>query len=167
MVIPLQGNYVDKKMDESALIQTALKGDLSAYNRLILDYQDLAYNLAYWILGDEEQASQAVQDAVKVVYRKLADVPRKPFKIMLLRQVTQSCKPVLKKYGGKNAGILGSKILELRENLKALRPETRALVYLVDIEGFDYQDASTSTGIPLEGICPSLAKARMLLCRTG
>ena len=33
-------------MDESALIRDAKRGDLDAFNRLVLEYQDLAYNVA-------------------------------------------------------------------------------------------------------------------------
>ena len=33
-------------MDEAALITQAQRGDLDSFNRLVLDYQSLAYNVA-------------------------------------------------------------------------------------------------------------------------
>jgi len=40
-------------MDEQVLISDALHGDLDAFNRLVLAYQDLAFNVAYRMLTDE------------------------------------------------------------------------------------------------------------------
>ena len=40
-------------MDEIALIESAQRGDLDAFNRLVLAYQELAFNLALRMLNDE------------------------------------------------------------------------------------------------------------------
>jgi RNA polymerase sigma-70 factor (ECF subfamily) len=47
-------------MDEQNLIDAAIKGDLDSFNRLVLEYQDLAYNVAYRMLGDELQTFKIV-----------------------------------------------------------------------------------------------------------
>jgi len=39
-------------MTEQDLIDLALQGDLDAFNTLVLQYQDLAYNAAYRIMDD-------------------------------------------------------------------------------------------------------------------
>ena len=39
-------------MDETALVGAAQKGDLDAFNRLVLVYQEMAFNLAYRMLSD-------------------------------------------------------------------------------------------------------------------
>ena len=46
-------------MDEAALIRFAQQGDLDAFNRLVLMYQDMAYNLAYRMLSDPAGAEDA------------------------------------------------------------------------------------------------------------
>ena len=51
-------------MDEGALIQEALDGDLNAFNALVLHYQDMAYNVAYRILGESGAADDAAQEAL-------------------------------------------------------------------------------------------------------
>ncbi len=43
-------------MDEAALIDSARRGDLDAYNRLVLAYQDMVYNQAYRLMGSFESS---------------------------------------------------------------------------------------------------------------
>jgi len=58
-------------MTEQELIEQALEGDLDAFNSLVLQYQDLAYNVAYHIMDDPAAAADATQEAVISMYRKL------------------------------------------------------------------------------------------------
>ena len=46
-------------MDERAVIASAQKGDVQAFNRLVFEYQSIAYNIAYRILGDGDGAADA------------------------------------------------------------------------------------------------------------
>jgi len=39
-------------MDEQALINDTLEGDLNAFNTLVLHYQDMVYNVAYRVIGE-------------------------------------------------------------------------------------------------------------------
>ncbi|MCP4536406.1 MAG: RNA polymerase subunit sigma-24, partial [Chloroflexi bacterium] len=50
-------------MDEQALIQAAQRGDLNAFNELVLSFQGRVYNLAYRIMGDGDSAADATQEA--------------------------------------------------------------------------------------------------------
>jgi RNA polymerase sigma-70 factor (ECF subfamily) len=50
-------------MDEPALIQTAQRGDLDSFNTIILHYQDMVFNTALRILGDDDLAEDAAQEA--------------------------------------------------------------------------------------------------------
>jgi RNA polymerase sigma-70 factor (ECF subfamily) len=50
-------------MDETALVQSAQNGDLDSFNTLILHYQDRVFNTALRILGDEDIAQDAAQEA--------------------------------------------------------------------------------------------------------
>jgi RNA polymerase sigma-70 factor (ECF subfamily) len=58
-------------MDEVELIQAARKGDLNAFNRLILAYQDMVYSQAYRVLGDPQAADDAAQVAFISAYKNL------------------------------------------------------------------------------------------------
>jgi RNA polymerase sigma-70 factor (ECF subfamily) len=78
-------------MDEAALIRTAKRGDLDAFNRLVIEYQGLAFNLAYRIMGDSSQAEDAAQEAFISAYRALRRFRGGSFRAWLMRIVTNAC----------------------------------------------------------------------------
>jgi RNA polymerase sigma-70 factor, ECF subfamily len=78
-------------MDENALIQSARKGDLNAFNTLVLAYQHQVYNLAYRIMGEPAAAEDATQDTFISAYKNLKSFRGGSFKSWLLRIVTNAC----------------------------------------------------------------------------
>ncbi|MBE9524041.1 MAG: sigma-70 family RNA polymerase sigma factor, partial [Chloroflexi bacterium] len=78
-------------MDEAALIQDARQGDLTAFNRLVLAYQDMVYNQAYRVIGEPGAAEDATQEAFISAYRKLHTYRGGSFRGWLLRIVTNAC----------------------------------------------------------------------------
>ena len=58
-------------MDEIALVQSAQNGDLDSFNTLILHYQDRVFNTALRILGDEDIAQDAAQEAFISAFRSI------------------------------------------------------------------------------------------------
>jgi RNA polymerase sigma factor (sigma-70 family) len=78
-------------MDESSLLQEARKGDLDAFNRLVLDYQNHAYAFAYRMLGESEAAADAAQQAFVSAYRHLGELRGENFRSWLLRIVANAC----------------------------------------------------------------------------
>lgn len=78
-------------MDETALIQAACANDLDAFNRLVLEYQGRVYALAYRIMGDEQSASDATQEALISAYKHIRRFRGGSFKSWLLRIVTNAC----------------------------------------------------------------------------
>jgi RNA polymerase sigma-70 factor (ECF subfamily) len=78
-------------MDEKALIRDAKRGDLDAFNRLIVEYQSLAYNVALRVMGDEASAADATQEAFISAYKGLGKYRGGSFRSWLLRIVTNAC----------------------------------------------------------------------------
>jgi RNA polymerase sigma-70 factor, ECF subfamily len=78
-------------IDEESLIARAQKGDVSAYNRLVLHYQDAVYNVAYRIMNDPASADDATQEAFISAYKAIRQFRGGSFKSWLLRIVTNSC----------------------------------------------------------------------------
>jgi RNA polymerase sigma-70 factor (ECF subfamily) len=78
-------------VNEIALIQAARGGDLDAFNRLVLAYQDLIYNQAYRMIGEEETADDATQNTFISAYKHLNSFRGGSFKAWLLRIVTNTC----------------------------------------------------------------------------
>jgi RNA polymerase sigma-70 factor (ECF subfamily) len=78
-------------MEESDLINMAQEGDLTAFNRLVLKYQTLVYNVALRILGDPAAAEDASQEAFISAYKAIKKFRGGSFRGWLMRIVTNAC----------------------------------------------------------------------------
>ena len=177
-------------MDEPGLIQAALQGDLDAFNRLVLAYQDIVFSQAYRMMGEQEAAEDAAQDAFISAYRKLDSYRGGSFKAWLLRIVTNLCYDELRRRKRRpttplepvdndneeiesprwmsDPGETPEEHAERMEVARALQAclqdlpdEFRAVVTLVDIQGMDYTEAAQVIGSPLGTVKSRLARARM------
>lgn len=178
-------------MDESALIQSAMQGELDAFNRLILAYQDLAFNVAYRMLNDEDQAADAVQNAFISAWSHLSTYRGGSFKAWVMRMVTNGCYDELRRQKRRPTTPLEPVNTEDQEEmdspqwmasddpqpettmeqaelehalshcLEALPEDFRAVVVLVDVQGMDYEEVAVSTQAPLGTVKSRLARARL------
>jgi RNA polymerase sigma-70 factor (ECF subfamily) len=78
-------------MDERILLQDARRGNLEAFNQLVLAHQNHAYSFAYRMLGEEEGAADAAQLAFLSAYRHLNELRGESFRSWLLRIVANAC----------------------------------------------------------------------------
>jgi RNA polymerase sigma-70 factor (ECF subfamily) len=83
-------------MDEPALIRSAQRGDIDAFNTLVLAYQAQVYNVALRIMDDSAAASDATQEAFISAYKGLRYFRGGSFKSWLLRTVTNACYDALR-----------------------------------------------------------------------
>jgi len=158
---------------EAGLLQAARRGDLGAYNRLILQHQDLAFNLAFHLLGNEDWASEALQDACLTVYGQLGTTRLgESFRVWLLRAVAIASQEIVSRRArhsnrpvSQPEGVYG-----LGEDPHAwqiaywsLSPELRAPLLLVDQEGLSYAETASILGKPVSAIQDLLARGRMCL----
>lgn len=80
-------------LEDSELVEQARQGDPSAYDALVLRYQDLAFRTAYLIAGDAGEAEEAAQDAFVKAYGALARFrPGAAFRPWLLRIVANEAR---------------------------------------------------------------------------
>jgi RNA polymerase sigma-70 factor (ECF subfamily) len=176
-------------MDEAALINEAKEGDLDAFNRLVLAYQDVVYNQAYRVMGESFSAGDATQDAFISAYRKIKTYRGGSFKAWLLRIVTNACYDELRRRKRRPTSPLiphtetneeidsphwiadpaeSPEDHAVREELSeaiqtclnTLSMEFRTAVVLVDIQGMDYSEAAVVMGTPLGTVKSRLARAR-------
>ncbi|MCC6456112.1 MAG: sigma-70 family RNA polymerase sigma factor [Caldilineaceae bacterium] len=82
--------------EEHSAIARALKGDLDAFNELVIKYQNLAYGIAFRLLQSREAASDAVQDSFIKAFRSLATFKNGSFKSWLARIVVNTCYDALR-----------------------------------------------------------------------
>jgi RNA polymerase sigma-70 factor, ECF subfamily len=179
-------------MDEVALIIAAQQGDITAFNNLVLTYQDLVYNQAYRMMGEPEYAADATQEAFISAYRNLRSYRGGSFRAWLLRIVTNACYDELRRRQRRPTTSLepiddvGEEIesphwladpgetpedsLEraelgtaIQNCLDDLPLDFRSAVILVDIQGMDYSEAAQAVGKPVGTIKSRLARARSRL----
>lgn len=180
-------------MDEQKLIESAQHGDLDSFNRLVILYQELVFNTAFRILGEEALAEDATQVAFINAFRKLKQYQGGSFKAWLLRTVTNACYDELRRQkrrptlpidpqtsneeeefdssawladdSNNPEETLENKEIEraVHHCIQNLPEEFRTVVVLVDIQGFDYSETSRATGKPLGTVKSRLARARLRL----
>jgi RNA polymerase sigma-70 factor, ECF subfamily len=179
-------------MDEPALIREAQRGDLEAFNCLVLAYQNIVYNTALRILSDEDLAADAAQEAFLSAFRALNSFRGGSFRAWLLRTVTNACYDELRRKQRRPTTPLepetedGDEVetprwladptaspeeqldqaeLEhaIQHCLENLPTEFRAVVVLADIQGLDYKEVAVAVRKPLGTIKSRLARARLRL----
>lgn len=179
-------------MDESALIRYAVDGDLDAFNRLVIAYQDVVFNQGMRLLGDDAAAADAAQDAFISAYRNLRSYRGGSFRAWLLRIVTNLCYDELRRRKRRpvialepqdeegeevesprwsidpgerpeEAAERGELEQAIQHCLDALPVDFRAVVVLVDVQGMDYQETAQVVGTPVGTVKSRLARARFRL----
>ena len=78
--------------DDSDLIERSKKGDRSAFEAILLAYQNRIYNLCRYMLRNREDAQDAAQDVFLKVYRRLKDFrPESSFYTWIYRIALNTC----------------------------------------------------------------------------
>jgi RNA polymerase sigma-70 factor, ECF subfamily len=180
-------------MDELSLIQSARKGDLDAFNRLVLAYQDQAFNVALRILADAHLAEDATQEAFISAYRNIGGFRGGSFRAWILRIITNRCYDELRRQKRQPTQSLdpitesGEEELDdpailkddqhlpetevekhelenaIQNCIEGLAADFRMVVVLVDVQGLDYQEACQIIQKPLGTLKSRLARARSSL----
>ncbi len=176
-------------MDETALIKQAQKGDVPAFNRLVIHYQEAVYNIAYRIMGQPQAAEDMTQDAFISAYKSLNRFRGGSFKSWLMRIVTNRCYDELRRRKRRPQSSL-EEITDENEAPAFLRsPETgpegqqqrvelaqaiedclaglpddqRVTAVLCDIEGYDYNEIAQITASTLGTVKSRISRARRKL----
>jgi RNA polymerase sigma factor (sigma-70 family) len=176
-------------MDEAALIAAASRGDARAFNQLVIRYQGIAYNLAYRILGDEDAASDATQDAFVSAFKAMPRFRGGSFKAWVLRIVTNACydqlrarrrrptsslddlegdadhSPYLLDPAERPDEAVARRELDLviQAGILTLPAEQRSVLVLSDLQGMDYHEIAQVTGLALGTVKSRLSRGRAKL----
>ncbi len=173
--------------NEEQLVQAAQRGQLPAFNELLLHYQKQVYNLAYYIMQDPAAADDATQEAFISAYHALAKFRGGSFRAWLLRIVRNACYDELRRYK-RHPAISWEDFGELdkeanphlrakvespeeslqRNELRALLEQTlarlpaeqRMTLFLVDRLGFAYDEVGETMEVPLGTVKSRLYRAR-------
>ena len=168
--------------DEQALIRQAQRGDIDAFNALVLRYQDSTYTLAYRIMGEQESAADAAQEAFIIAYRRLNTYRGGSFRAWLLRITTNQCYDELRRLKRRPAVSVEEmgdepaipdnadtpeEIVQQRELqraiqscISALNADQRVVLVLCDVEGMDYGAIAEQVGAQIGTVKSRLSRAR-------
>jgi RNA polymerase sigma-70 factor, ECF subfamily len=175
---------------EKTLIRAAQRGDLDAFNLLVVRYQNLLFGIALRLLNDEDTAADAVQEALISAFRRFNTFRGDSLKSWLARVVVNACYDEMRKKRRQNTVPLeqfnsdGDEIetsywlvdpqadpevryesseLEtaIQSSLNRLPPIYRLILVLVDVEGLSYEEAANAAGVPVGTVKSRLARARL------
>jgi len=179
-------------MNEEALIHDAQAGSLDAFNALVLHYQDNVFNTALRILGDDDLAGDATQEAFLSAFRSITSFRGGSFKAWLMRTVTNACYDELRRQKRRPSVPLEPETDDgeemdsprwladpdmspeqkaeadevehaIQHCLNNLPVEFKTVVVMADIQGMDYSEVAIAVRVPLGTIKSRLARARLRL----
>lgn len=179
--------------EEQALLDRARTGDREAFARLATLHRDAVFRAAWAVLGDQEDALDATQDALLRAFRGLPGFDgRASFRTWARRIATNVAIDRVNRRGRDRAraGLGGEGLPEdeavadprgasvgtdlereeerrlVRAAIEALPQAQRAAVLLRDVEGLSYEEIAAELGIPRGTVMSRLYYGRQTLKET-
>lgn len=173
--------------EEETLIAAALRGDLDAFNQLVLRYQNSVFSLAYRMMGDPASADDAAQEAFINAYRRLDSYRGGSFRAWLMRITTNTCYDELRRRKRRPAtpfeelpggdsddgpplpasmptpeeAAQSSELAQvLQDCINGLQEDQRMTLVMCDVQGFSYQEIADESGVQLGTVKSRLSRAR-------
>lgn len=152
------------------------------FTKLIKEYLDSMYQLAYMRCGNKELAEDLVQEASIKAYKSYLDKNEREitnpkgwlYRILInthidfTRKKQQNLLDIsefdISYYENKSKDIDSSIFFkDLKEALKTLDPEQRVVIYLCDVNEYSYKEIAEVLDIPLGTVMSRLHRARQSL----
>jgi RNA polymerase sigma-70 factor (ECF subfamily) len=175
--------------DDLDLIAQAQRGDVQAFNGLVLRYQTAMYNLAFRLLDDADLAADATQDAFIAAFRHLGQFRGSNFRAWLARIVTNTCYDALRRRRRAPASLealaegradsadqpaLVSDAEEspeqlatrqalskaIQDCLNQLPPSFRTVAIMSDVQDYSYDEIALALNLSLGTVKSRLSRAR-------
>ena len=160
------------------------KGELMSFKEAMLPHLDAAHNLARWLLRNEQDAEDVVQEAYLRAFKSFAGFHGSNGRAWLLTIVRNTSYTLLKKnhavdlttpfdeeiHGSGQESVSPATILEHSENAELIREamdelpaEFREILALRHLEGLSYKEIADIAQIPAGTVMSRLARARAKL----
>ncbi len=174
---------------ETTLIETAQRGNLDSFNQLVQKYQDMMYRISLRILNDESAADDATQNAMIQAFRNIRSFRGGSFRSWLARVTVNASYDEMRRWR-RQAAVSFEQVNQdgeeieslpwmvdasagpeesyestelrgaLQQCVKALTPDYRLVIVLVDVEGMSYEEVARVADIPVGTVKSRLARAR-------
>ena len=169
----MMGLAVPDAMTQETTVRRAAEGDEVAFARLVAAHHASMVRVAYVIVGDAALASDAVQSAWEIAWRKLGDL-REPDQVRawLVAIAANEARAALRRArrrpvvdlsdsldrlgGGDPAAAIG--LVDLERALRRLKPDDRSLIALRYVAGLDSTEIAAQLGGSASGIRSRLAR---------
>jgi RNA polymerase sigma-70 factor (ECF subfamily) len=169
---------------DAELIERYLNGDAAAFSALVRRHEKRVYNLCYRMLGRDEDARDASQDAFLTALRKLSSFRGEAqFTTWLHRVTVNACYDVLRKKkrepmletpreedapeppGPASPDHADSAVtaVDVQRALMKVPQEFRAVLVMHDVHDMAYEDVAESLGIPVGTVKSRLHRGRVAL----
>lgn len=184
---PQTGGRTAPLEDEAAVVERAMAGDRVAFGRLMEHYQSACYGLAWRLLGNADQAADAVQDAFIHAYRAIDRYRGGIFRSWLLRITANASYDILRRAqrrpsqplpdpeeggfelpdtGATNPVLEAGRsemYLHLEAALGKLPEDQRTAIVLCDVYGMDYNEVAAMTHSALGTVKSRIHRGRLRL----
>jgi RNA polymerase sigma-70 factor (ECF subfamily) len=186
---PVQRAAANVSGDDLQLIAECLGGNTAAFGELVRRYQDRVYATVYRMVGNTEDAQDAVQEAFLHAYQSLESFKGGSqfftwlYRIAVNTAISQRRKRRVllridpgKEGAGENEPLDASEqsrpshsleqeeqARQVRQALDRLSPEHRAVLVLKEMEGHRYESMARILGVPVGTVRSRLHRARLEL----
>jgi RNA polymerase sigma-70 factor, ECF subfamily len=169
------------------LMERARGGDLDAFNDLVVLYQDHLFSLIVRMVPDRDQAADCVQEAFFSAYRNLAGFRGGTVRSWLNRIAVNAAMDIQRARkrrptqpypeledeswqpkAGEEADPVQTTLTTERHRalsaaLATITDDQRAAIVLYDVEGYDYGEIASMTGVSLGTVKSRIHRGRLAL----
>jgi len=169
------------------LLERARGGDLDAFNDLVVVYQDMLFALVVRMVPDRDQASDAVQEAFFNAYRNLEAFRGGSVKSWLSRIAINAAMdtqrfrkrrpadpyPELEDEAWQppadasadpvTTSLMAERHRALNAALGRITDDQRTAIVLYDVEGYDYAEIASITGVSVGTVKSRIHRGRLAL----
>ena len=175
--------------DEASLIERSQRGDLDAFNALVLAYQGQVYSVCLRMLGSPQPAEDATQEAFIAAFRAVSRFRHGSLRAWLLRIAANVCYDELRRRRSRPQVPLEARAGEeqsaaepaspgepleeqaerqelarcLERGLASLPADQRLAVVLRDVQGLAYEEVAEATGASLGTVKSRISRGRAAL----
>ena len=170
--------FVLKKPEGQGMSQ---EHELASFEALMLPHLDAAHNLARWLVRNEDDAQDIVQEAYLRALKAFHGFHGSDGRAWLLKIVRNTCyswlrvnrplqdatefdenifAPDVRSPNPEEAVLKNANGTLVREALQKLPPNLREVLILRELEGLSYREIGAITGMPAGTVMSSLSRAR-------
>ncbi len=170
--------------EDSELIVRSKDGDLQAFNFIVQRYQSQVLNLSARIIGDRGRAEDVTQETFISAYQAIGRFRGGSLRAWLMRIAanasrdslrgsrrrpeqsldesleSQSFQPVSAEPSPEEHAERSELNAELQKAILALSDDQRAVLVLIDVQGFSYEETTESVGASIGTVKSRLNRAR-------